>query len=153
MKVNKKMIEGETKTKRMTGMKLLSFEVGIILVSISLFVHVGDSETFGEAWLYFCENPSAHGYFSQRDIVDTSKNIIGVWDKTVSKAKFVIEMVWRFGLCKRFSTSERPKMILVIFMVCWAIAIIFVLAIVFYRIVVGPLIEKRLKKDKNRSEG
>jgi hypothetical protein len=127
-------------------MKSLSFKVGIILFCISLFVHGGLLETFGGEWLYFCENPFDHCYLDHQDIVRTSKNIIEVGDKTVSKEKFVIEMVSKFGLGKRFSTSECPKMILLIFMVCWGIAINFVLATVFYRIVVEPLIGKIRKK-------
>jgi hypothetical protein len=137
----------------MTLIKSLSFKVGIILVSISLFVHGGYLDTFGEEWLYFCENPSAHCYFDEKDIVHTSKNIVGVWDKTVCKEKFAIEMAWKCGLGKRFSTSECPKMILLIFVACWGIVIIFVLATVFYRIVVEPLIEKiKLERNKNGSE-
>jgi hypothetical protein len=111
--------------------KSLSFKVGVILSIIWLFVFGGYLETFGAGWIYSCENPSPHCYFNQQN--------------------FIIEIAGKFGYFKKFSESEKPKMILLIFIVCWGIAIIFVLGAILYRIVIGPLIEKRkLRRNKRR---
>jgi Na+/proline symporter len=46
--VNKKTTNEEMETKRMTAGKSVSFKVGIVLLSIRLFVFIiGHSETFG----------------------------------------------------------------------------------------------------------
>ena len=48
---------GDGKGKIVIPMKSLSFKVGIILLSIWLFVFIGYLETFGVKRIYFCGNP------------------------------------------------------------------------------------------------
>lgn len=135
----------------MTVIKSLSFKVKVIFFSIWLFVFSGYSKPFGAKRIYFCENPSTYCYFDQQSIVYTSKNIVRVWVKTVYKGKYTIEMGGKFGHLKRFSKSEGPKMILLIFIVGWGIAIISVLGAILYRIVIKPMIKKRkLKRNRRR---
>ena len=124
-------------------MKSLSYKVGIILLCIWLFVFGGYLETFGAEWKYFFENPSTYNYFDQQSIDYTSKNNVRGWIKSIYKEKFTIEMGARLGHLKRFSKSEDPKLILLISIVGWGIAIIFVLGAIVYRLVIRPLIKKR----------
>jgi len=64
---------------------------------------------------------------------------------------FIIEIAGRFGTHKRFSECEDLKVILLIFIVGWGIAIIFVLGGILYQIIIKPLIKKRkLRRNEGR---
>lgn len=123
-------------------MKSLSHKVGIILLCICLFVFGGYLETFGAEWTYFYENRSTYNYFDQHNTGYTSKNNVRGWIKSDYKKKFIIEMGARLGHFKRFSKSEDPKLILLIPIVVWGIAIIFVLGVILYRLAIRPFIKK-----------
>jgi hypothetical protein len=59
-------------------MNSLSFRVGMIFLSIGLFVFIGYLEIFGVKWICFCENLPAYCYPDQQSIVYASKNIVRV---------------------------------------------------------------------------
>jgi hypothetical protein len=134
-------------------MKSLSFKIEIIFFSIWLFVFNGYLETFGAEWIYSCENPSPHCYFDQQNMAYALKNIVRGWIKTVDKEKFIIEIAGRFGHRKTFPEPENLKMILLIFIGVWGIAIFFVLGVILYRIIIEPAIEKiKLKQSESKQE-
>jgi hypothetical protein len=141
--VNKKTINVEIKTKRMTVVNSLSFKVGIILLGIWLFVFIGFLEAFGAKGIYFCGIPPIYFYFCQPSIVDASKNIVRVRVESAYEGKSTIEIGARLGLRKRFSKCEDIPIILFIFIGVWGIAIILVLGAILYFIVIEPTIEKR----------
>jgi len=135
----------------MTVVKSLSFKLGIILLSILLFVFVGYLETFGANWIYFCVNPPRHSYFGKQSIVDASKNIVRGWIGSTYKEGFNMDMGAKLGYRKRFSKSEDVPTILLVFIGVWGNAIIFVLGIILYRIVIEPIIKKRkLRRNERR---
>ena len=71
--------------------KSLSFRVGIILLSIWLFVFIGYLETFGAKPIYFCGNPPIYCYFDQQSMVYAPKNMVRGWIKSIHKDEFNID--------------------------------------------------------------
>ena len=69
---------GDEKGKVVTLMKSFSFKIGIILLTIWLFVFIGYLETSGGKRIYYCGNPPIYWYFDQPSIVYASKNIVRV---------------------------------------------------------------------------
>jgi hypothetical protein len=127
-----------------------SFRVYAIFFSIWLFVFGGYLETFGGEWLSFYKNPLSHCYFDPQNIVYTLKNIVKGWIETFDKENFIIAMAGRFGHRKTFSEPENLKMILLIFIGIWGIAIFFVLGLILYRIIIEPLIKERRSRKGRR---
>lgn len=131
-------------------MKSLSFEFGIILLSIWLFVSIGYLETFGAKWKYLCKNVPTYCSPGQERIVYVPKNIVRVRVKSGYQQEFPIEIGARLGPCKSFSTSKNIPIILCIFIAVWGTTIIFVLGLLLYRIVIEPLVKKE-SKDRMKS--
>jgi len=127
-----------------------SFKVNAVIFSIWLFVFGGYLETFGEEWMCFSESPPAHFCFDQQNIVYTLKNIVKGWIETFDKENFIIAMAGRFGHRKTFSEPENLKIILLIFIGVWGIAIFFVLGLILYRIIIEPLIKERRSRKGRR---
>jgi hypothetical protein len=134
---------GDGKGKIVTFMKSLSFKVGMILLSIGLFVFIGYLETFGVNSMCPCENLPAYCYPDQQSIVDASKNIVRVRVESAYEGKSTIEIGARLGHPKWFPKSKDIPIILFIFMAVWGTAIILVLGAILYFIVIEPIIEKR----------
>jgi len=126
-------------------MKSLSFKVGIILLTIWLFVFIGCLKTFGAKWTYFCKNVPTYCYLGQGRIVCISKNIVRVRVKSGYQQNFPIEIGARFGPCRSFSKSKNIPIILCIFIAVWGTAIIFVLGLLLYRIAIEPLVKTESK--------
>ena len=82
---------GDGKGKIVIPMKSLSFKVGIILLSIWLFVFIGYLETFGAKRIYFCGNPPIYCDFDQQSMVYAPKNMVRRWIKPVHKDEFNID--------------------------------------------------------------
>ena len=133
-------------------MKSLSFEVGIILLAIWLFVLIGYLETFEAKWTYLCKNVPTYCNPGQERIVCVSKNIVRVSVKCGYQQKFPIEIGARLGPCRSFSKSKNIPVILCIFIAVWGTAIIFVLGLLLYRIVIEPQVKKE-SKDRMKSPG
>ena len=134
-------------------MKSLSFKVGIILLSIELFVFIGYLEPFGGKRIYFCGNPPIYCYFDQQSIVYASKNIVSGWIKSVHKEEFNIDIGAKLRHRRWFSKSEDIPIILFVFIAVWGSAIIFVLGAILYRIVIEPGIKKRkLTREEDRQK-
>jgi len=150
--VNKKTINVEIKTKRMTVVNSLSFKVGIILLIIWLFVFIGYLEAFGGKRTYRCKNVPTYCYPGQERIVCVSKNIVRVSVKSGYQQKFPIEIGARLGPYRSFSKSKNIPIILCIFIAVWGTAIIFVLGLLLYRIVIEPQVKKE-SKDRMKSPG
>ena len=137
----------------MTLMKSFSFKIGIILLSIWLFVFIGYLETSGGKRIYYCGNPPIYCYFDQPSIVYASKNIVRGWIKSVYKEEFNIDMGARLGHRKWFSKSEDIPIILLVFIRVWGNAIILVLGAILYFIVIEPIIKKRkLTREEDRQK-
>ena len=90
----------------MTLMRSSSFKVGIILLSMGLFVFTGYLETFGVKWIYLCESLPAYCYPDQQSIVYASKNIVRVRVESAYEGKSIIEIGARLGHRKWYSKSE-----------------------------------------------
>jgi len=136
--VNKKTINVEMKTKRMTGVNSLSFKVGIMLLSIWLFVFmIGHLEMVGVNGINFFENIPAYSYPD-----DASKNIVTVRFASAYEGKSTIEIGARLGH-RWYPKSEEIPFILLMFIGVWGSAIILVLGTILYFIVIEPIIEKR----------
>ena len=67
----------------------------------------------------------------QQNIVCTSKEIVRAYIETVDKEKFVMDMAGNIGR-KPLPRFDGPKMILIVFMVCWGIAMFLVLGVIVY---------------------
>ena len=141
--VNKKMINVEFQKKRITGVKSLSVKVGVVHLSIWLFVFIiGQLETFGVNVTYFCENPRTRCYSDQKSIVDALKKIVRVSVESVHKGKSTIEIGARLGY-RWYPKSESILMIVLVGVTVWGAAIIFVLGFILYRVVIEPLVQKK----------
>jgi hypothetical protein len=90
------------KTKRMTVVNSIPFKVGMILLSIGLFVFIGYLETFGVNWICLCENLPAYCYPDQQSIVDASMNIVRVRVESAYEGKSTMEIGARLGHRKSF---------------------------------------------------
>jgi hypothetical protein len=138
-------INVERKTKRMTAEKSLSFKVGIVLLSIWLFVFlIGHLEIFGLTWINFCENLPAYCYPDQQSIVDVAKSIVRVRGESAYGGKSAIELGVRLGH-RWYPKSESIPIILLVGVAVWGAAIIFVLGLILYRVVIEPSVKKKRK--------
>lgn len=143
--VRKRAIKVETITKGMTASKSLSFRVGMIFLSVWFFVLIGYSEAFGTKLFYSCENPLTCRYFCQPSIVDASKNFVTEWIESVYKETSSIEIGAKLGR-RWYPKSESMPIILLVGVAVWGAAIIFVLGLIFYRIVIEPFVQKKRVK-------
>jgi hypothetical protein len=61
------------------------------------------------------------------------------------KEKSTVEIGARLGPRRWFSKSEGIPIVLLVFIGVWGPAIIFVLGLILYRMVIAPLVKKKLK--------
>lgn len=126
----------------MTVVKSLSFKVGIVLLSIWLFgFMIGHLEIFGVNCINFFEALAADCYPDQQTVVDASKNIVRVRLESAYAGKGA-----RLGN-RWCSKSESIPIILLVGVAVWGAAIIFVLGLILYRVVIEPLVKKKLKTE------
>jgi len=149
--VNKKRIDAKAKTERMTGMKSLSFKIGMILLSIGLFVVMKCLEQRETKWINHYEHIPAYCNADQQGIVYASKYTARGWIESTYREGFNIDTGAKLGYSKRFSKSGNIPTMILIGIAIWGAAIIFILGLVLYRIVVEPIVEKRkLRRSERR---
>lgn len=143
--VNKKAIKAETKTKGITGMKSLSLRVGTVFLSIGLLVVVRCLERCETKWANCYERLPAYCNADRQGIVDASRNIVRGWIESGYKEKSTIEMGATFGH-RWYPKSGNIPIIILIGVVVWGAAIIFVLGLILYQVVIEPLVQKKKVK-------
>jgi hypothetical protein len=135
------------KTKGGTAVKLLSFKVGIILLSIVLSVFAGYLEIFGLKFINISRNLSFYYRLSQQNITDASRNTVRVRFGSGCEGRSAIAIGARLGPRRWFSKSEHIPIILLLFIGVWGTAIILVLGYILYRVAIEPLMRKRPKRE------
>jgi hypothetical protein len=103
---------------------------------------------FGNIWGkadLLLRKPAYLCYSYQPSIVDASKNFVRGWVESVYKEKSIIEIGARLGLRKWYSKSEDIAIIIPEFIGVRGSAIIFALGLILYRMIIEPLVKKKLK--------
>jgi len=111
-------------------MKSLSLKIGIIILSVWLFVFLGFLGAAGVKWINLCERPLASYYPDQQPIVYASKNIVRGCIESGYKEKSTTRIGATFGH-RWYPKPEEVPFILLIFIGVWGSTTIFLLAIIF----------------------
>lgn len=131
---------------RVTGMELLSCKVGMILLSIGLFVLIRCLEERETKWVDSYERLPVYCNANQQSTVNVPQNILRGWIASDYKEKTVIKTGPRLGH-RWYSKSKNLPIILFLGVAVWGAAIIFVLGLILYQAVIEPLVKKKLKTE------
>ena len=123
---------------------MLSSKVGIVLLSIGLFVVIRCLDQCETKWINRYERVPAYGNADQQSTVNASKNILRGWIASDYKEKSAIKIGPRLGH-RWYSKSEGISIILLIGVAVWGSAIIFALGLILYRMFIEPLLKKKVK--------
>jgi hypothetical protein len=130
----------------MTGIKSLSCKVGMILLSIGLFVVIRCLERSETKWINCYGHLPAYCNTNQQSTVSGPKNILRGSITFDYSEKSVVKTGPRLGH-RWYPKSENIPIILFLGVAVWGAAIIFVLGLILYRLVVEPLLIGEIKTE------